>query len=144
MNYGQAVGLGQSYMGLGGSSASSSAIGPLTQACRDLMAQQLQAAIIDPSPYINYKPLPDPNRLTAREFLGRSTTTTPTPEDNMAITKEQRPQGWKAALVVLAAAVIAFKLWKNRDEIFVNLEKLASDVGNKLGIGDLPTDQPTK
>lgn len=62
----------------------------------------------------------------------------------MAITKEQRPQGWKAALVVLAAAVIAFKLWKNRDEIFVNLEKLASDVGNKLGIGDLPTDQPTK
>ena len=59
-------------------------------------------------------------------------------EEEVALTKEQKPQGWKAGLVVVAAAIIAWNLWKNRDEIFVKLEAMASDLGNKLGIGDIP------
>lgn len=62
----------------------------------------------------------------------------------MPIAPEKRPQGWKAAMVVLLAGWLALKLWKNRDEIFVKAEEMFSQLGDKLGIGDFADGKETK
>lgn len=107
--------------------------------------QQLRAAQMQmmPDPYavpIRIAEAPDSLLNPLADHFRKPNEAFPKGED-MALTKEQRPQGWKAGLVIVAAALIAFKLWKNRDEIFVNLEKMAGDLGTKLGIGDLPTEE---
>ena len=62
----------------------------------------------------------------------------------MPIAPEKRPQGWKAAMVVLLAGWLALKLWKNRDEIFVKAEEMFSQLGDKLGIGDISVTEEKK
>lgn len=55
-------------------------------------------------------------------------------EEEEVLPKEKRPQGWKAAIIWIAFAVICWKMWQNRDEIVVKAEELGKELFNKLGL----------